>query len=387
MRPYPVSVRQNPPMPAAELETIVDPAAFAALGEEWDALVRAQSRSSPFQLQGWLVPWWERFGANARLAVEVARRDGRLVAALPLFEQRRPGLVVGRLLGEKRAEIADLLLAPDEPAETARALVDRVRADVLHVFGLPADSLLERALAPEPVRKIVRAEAPLLRAQPTWEETAAAAMSGQRKRLQRKRLRQLEEQGAVELTVARSLEELEPALEDAFRLHELRWGGQPDQSGFVTPEGKEFHRAALRALAPAGVPRIALLELDGRTIGFYYYLALGERVCGADMAYDPEYARFSPGWLATLHMLEVAIDDGARVVEFLGGTEEYKTQMTDELAPLHEALARPRTPAARVYVAAVLGALAARRRLKESERIRRLYYDGLAPLRRLIASR
>jgi CelD/BcsL family acetyltransferase involved in cellulose biosynthesis len=373
-------------MSGTEFETITTIDGFAALAE-WDELVRSQPRSSPFLLLGWLLPWWRRFGDGRRLAVQVARRDGRLVGALPFYEETRLGVRVAHFLGDKRAEIADLLLAPGEDEQTARELVDRVDAHAIHVFGLPAESRLAAALAPVEVRKVVRAEAPLLRAQGSWEDVVAATMSGQRKRLQRKRLRQLEEHGAVEFVVARTLEELEPALEEAFRLHELRWAGQPDQSGFVTEEGKAFHRDALRALAPTGVPRIASLLLDGRTIGFYYYLALGERVCGADMAYDPAFGRFSPGWLATLHMLEVAIGDGAREVEFLGGTEEYKTQMTDELAPLHEALARPRTPLARLYVEGTLGALAARRRLKESERVRKLYYDGLAPLRRRIASR
>ena len=41
-----------------------------------------------------------------------------------------------------------------------------------------------------------------------------------------------------------------------MHLHELRWSGRPDGSGFATAEGRRFHRAALaRLAADAGIVR------------------------------------------------------------------------------------------------------------------------------------
>src|SRR4029450_3803350 len=58
------------------------PEAFAALGPEWDELVRSMRRPSPFLLHTWLTEWWRHYGEGNELCVLVAHRDGRLVGAL-----------------------------------------------------------------------------------------------------------------------------------------------------------------------------------------------------------------------------------------------------------------------------------------------------------------
>jgi CelD/BcsL family acetyltransferase involved in cellulose biosynthesis len=343
------------------------------LGEEWDLLIRSAERSSPFLLRGWLVPWLRIYGENGAPMVLIARRDGRLVAALPMHVRQRFGVLVAGFAGGRHSEIADLVLAPGEDEATARAVVQQLDADVIHVFGLPAGSALERAVAPERLRGAVRAEAPVLIIDASWDELYATRLSSQRKKNHRKRLRQLQAEGSVDFRVVREAPELEGALEEAFRLHALRWDGRPDRSGFTTAKGKEFHRAAVRALAPDSVPVIVLVLLDGRPIAHYYYLRLGERAVAGDMAFDPAYAAFSPGWIATIHTLEVAARDGAAVFEFLGGTEEYKLLFADGDAPLSEAVGCARTLRGRVYQEGMVAALRLRRRLKESARARRLY--------------
>src|SRR3954469_15849299 len=80
--------------------TISSEESFAALGAEWDALVRAMPRPSPFLLHGWLTEWWRHYGDSAGLRVHVARRDGRLAGALPLHVVRHSGLRVLRFLGD-----------------------------------------------------------------------------------------------------------------------------------------------------------------------------------------------------------------------------------------------------------------------------------------------
>src|SRR5690349_3886461 len=54
-----------------EVETIADERDFAALHGEWDALVLAMPRPSPFLLHGWLLAWWRHHGTGA-LQVHVA---------------------------------------------------------------------------------------------------------------------------------------------------------------------------------------------------------------------------------------------------------------------------------------------------------------------------
>lgn len=366
------------------VETIEDADGFARLGGEWDALVLAQPRPSPFMLHGWLLEWIRHYGSTGDVRVHVVRREGRLVAALPLIARRTAGLRVLQLLGGTQSALGDLLLAEGEGDDAARAAAAPLADgghDLADLFGLPAGSRLARA---EPgLRLIERVEAPVLDLSAGWEAVYNEKTSSKKRNLHRRRRRQLSEQGSS-LTVrhARTLDELEPALEAAFRLHELRWSGRPDGSGFATETGKGFHRAALRAVAGLDVPRIVTLELDGRPIAFHYYFLLAGRMVVHRLAFDPALGRFSPGLVNTLDALEAAAGEGATFVEYLGGDERYKLELADRLEPLHQALGLARTPQGRLVVAARLGVIRGRRRLKRSPALRRLYLDGLAPLRR-----
>jgi CelD/BcsL family acetyltransferase involved in cellulose biosynthesis len=372
------------------VETIRSAETLAALpAAEWDTLVLAQPRPSPFLLHAWVVEWARHYEDAAELQVHVARRDGELVAALPLIVQRVHGLRLLQFVGATQSALGDLLLRDAGDREAAAALVAASRReeyDLADLFGLPGESRLADAAAGESLRLIQRVEAPVLDLTPGWDEVYRAKTGSKKRNLHRRRRRQLAEQGsALDVDVAGSPDELAVALEDAFRLHELRWAGRPDGSHFATPVGKRLHRAAIQALAPEGIPRIVTLRLDGRAIAFHYFFLLAGRMYVHRLAFDPALARFSPGLVNTLDALEVAAAAGATRVEYLGGDERYKLELSDGLEPLHQGLGLARTPQGRAVAAARLGIIHARRRLKRSPRLRRLYVEGLAPARRLAA--
>jgi len=366
------------------VSTISDLAEFATLRPEWDALVTAMDRPSPFVLHGWLLEWWRHLG-RGRLTVHVAREDDRLTGALPMFVERRLGLDVARFIGRDAAALADVLVADGADPSTAALLVDQAAgsgADFADLFGLPESSRLAAVAGEERLTVIPRAEAPVLDLEPGWEAVYRAKTSAKRRSLHRRRRRQLERFGAVTFEVARDLEELAPALEEAFRLHAARWRDRPEASGFATPAGQAFQRAALGALAPLDVPRIGLLRVAGRAVACNYYFLLERCMYFHELAFDPVLARWSPGQVATLDSLEAAAAEGARRVEFLGGAERYKLELADRLEPLHQGLGLATGLRGRAAVGARLGAVHARRRLKDTS-ARRLYYDGLAPARRV----
>jgi CelD/BcsL family acetyltransferase involved in cellulose biosynthesis len=368
------------------LETLTDAAELEALGEQWDTLVRAMPRPSPFLLHGWLCAWWAHYGARGELRVHVAREDGRLLAALPLWVRRRAGVRVSSFLGGDASALADLLVADGAPPSTAAALAAHAGADstdVADLFGLPGESVLAGAVGPGALTLVPRAAAPVLDLHPSWEEVYRARTSAKRRSLHRRRRRQLGALGPLSIELARTPEELAPALEEAFRLHDLRWRDRPEASGFATPAGRAFHRAALRSIAGVGVPRILLVRVGGRAIACNYFLLLGECMYFHELAFDPAFARVSPGQVATLDALAAAAGEGARRVEFLGGTERYKLELADRVEPLYEGIGLAHTRRGRAAATVRLAALGARRTLKRTP-VRRVYYDHLAPVHRAI---
>ena len=373
---------------SVQAETIRDAEGLAALpADEWDALVRAQPRPSPFMLHGWLAEWARHYAHIGELEVHVARRDGKLVAALPLIVQRKGALRLLRFLGTTQSALGDLLVLEAGDREAADAVVAPLKSsryDLADLFGLTAQNALARALPTSQLRLIERVEAPVLDLSAGWDAVYAEKTGSKKRNLHRRRRRQLSELGTLETELARTPEDLARALEDAFTLHELRWAGRPDLSQFVTPVGKEFHRAALRRLAEQDIPRIVTLRLDGRAIAFHYYFMFDNRMYVHRLAFDPELARFSPGLVNTLDALEAASAEGAQLVEYLGGDERYKLELSDRFEPLYQGLGIARTPQGHAVAAGRVAAIHARLRLKRSARVRRLYVDGLAPARQAL---
>ena len=340
-------------------------------------------RPSPFLLHGWISEWWRHYGNGAALAVHVARRGDTLVGALPLSSRRRFGLRVTEFVGGTKAPLADLMVSSDEGAETAALLAGRAResgGDFADLFGLPAESRLAEALPAESLTFIERLEAPVLDLGAGWD-AVYEGLSAKTRADRRRHRRQLDAAGAAEISLARTAEDLGPALEDAFRLHALRWSGRRDASGFATPVGKAFYRAALLRLAEQDVPRLVTLSLDGRPIAFALYLQLERTIYGLTMAFDPAFARFSPGMETLFSALEAGAGEGVRRVEFLGAAAEHKLRLTNRLEPIYEGLGLASTLRGRAAVEALTGGIRVRRLLKRSQTARKLYYRLPRPLR------
>jgi CelD/BcsL family acetyltransferase involved in cellulose biosynthesis len=370
---------------AASIERISTGEAFEALAGEWDDLVRAMPRPSPFMLHGWLAEWWRHYGQGAELAVVVARDDGRLVGALPLVVRRRAGLRVASFMGDRLAVLPDLLLSEDADESVSGRLTEWLAGGGCHVadfHGLPAESRIAAALGPR-LGVTERCEAPVLDLAAGWDEVYRAKTTSKKRNLHRRRRRQLGELGELTVSVAREPDELAFALEDAFWLHALRWEGRPDGSGFTTPIGMDFHRAALRRLAAGDVARIITLRVDRRPIAFHYWFALAGCMYVHRLAFDPAVGRWSPGVVNTLDAIEAAAEEGMTRVEFLGGGERYKVELADEFAPLYHGFGVASGLRGRAYAAAHIAEIRTRLALKRSPRVHRLYFDDLAPARRL----
>jgi CelD/BcsL family acetyltransferase involved in cellulose biosynthesis len=344
-------------------------------------------RPSPFLLHAWLAAWWRHHAAPGRdLQVHAARRGDRLVGALPLFAERRRGVRVARFVGGPDSALADVLLAHDENREAATALAEAAAAeanDVADLFGLPAASRLEDALGPGRLVLVPRIAAPVLDLDAGWEAVYGERTSAKRRKFHRRSRRQLAELGALEARIARTPAEVDAALGDAFALHALRWRDRPDESGFASPAGRAFQRDALGALAGEDVVRVTTLRLAGRPLAFTSYFLVAGCVVVHRLAFDPEFASFSPGVLALHDALAAASAEGACRVEFLGGAEPYKRALADRLEPLHEGLGLARGARGRAALAGRRAAIVARRELGRRPALRHAWYEGLAPVRRL----
>jgi len=359
------------------VSAIADPEAFEAVAERWDALVRRSERPTPFVLYGFLAARFAELFGRDELLILCAWRGSRLVAAIPLVIRRQYGIRIAELLSGWYAG-ADFLLADDEPVSTLKSLLDQRGSypfAYLRVYGLKSDAVLLRTLPGRSSHVLAeRNGAPVAEMPDGWEVHYRSKTTSKRRGKDRRALRDLGEQGHVEFTLARTPEDVADALEEAFRLHDLRWRGRADDhANFTTPEGRRFHRAAARTLAEADVARIVVLRVAGRAIAFHYYFALGDTMFIHRLAFDPQFASCSPGVLATLRAMELASDEGLSRIEFLRGEERYKLQLADRVEPLSWATALERVPDGAIFAACERVAYRMREIAKRSEVTRSLY--------------
>lgn len=333
-------------------------------------------RPSPYLLHEWLSAWARHYVAPGALRIVTARDDGVLVGVFPLFLQRRWGLNVAGFPGGNEAALSDLIVRAEDRDTVGRGLIAaaaRGDHDYVDLFGFPLDGSLSELHDARELEVLERVVAPVLDLAPGFDTVYMSHTTSKRRNSDRRRERQLHAEGRVDVTVARTADDLRAALESAFDLHRLRWAGRPDGSDFASARGAAFQRAAIAALAPLGVPRIVTVSLDDRPIAFHYSFLLEERLYVHRLAFDPTQSRFGPGWLCMLEALKAGDADGAKLVEYLGGDESYKLEFADRVEPLGQAVGLATSLRGRAAAAVRIRAIRARLRLKHSPTARRLH--------------
>jgi CelD/BcsL family acetyltransferase involved in cellulose biosynthesis len=343
----------------------IDLAELAGRAQEWDAVVEAGPRPSPFMLAAWIESWCSAFSANpASHALTVAERDGALRAVLPLRIARRGLLRTLELVGGDEAAPSDLALHPGEPAATAGAVIRAVRSwggfDNACLAGLDASGTL--CSHAEGLTLVPRLDGPVITvAMPTWSEHVESMLPRDTRKSHRRRLRRLEQTGKLRVEVRGDA----AALEAAFAIHDRRWArGRRDGSTFAAGRGREHHRRAFATLACRGRARIALVTLDAEPIAFQYLLEAGASAVCFRTGYDPAHAANSPGTIALHAALEDAVARGVRQIELLGSAEPYKRTIATGARPMAWGIGWARTPHGHAAALAERTRIEARRRLR-----------------------
>ena len=87
----------------------------------------------------------------------------------------------------------------------------------------------------------------------------------------------------------------------------------------------EFVPSLIRQLATAGMLRLGIARLSGRTIAAQLWIVDKQKASIYKVAYHGDFASYSPGTVLTAHVLQHVIDlDHVAEVDFLIGDDKYK---------------------------------------------------------------
>ncbi|MGW7054136.1 GNAT family N-acetyltransferase [Streptomyces sp. NPDC054887] len=304
-----------------------DPARFARLQPEWDALHRRCAASTPFQSHAWLHSWWLSYGTRGRLRVVLARRDGRLVGAAPLMLVHRPmPLLVP--LGGAISDFADVLVDDEETPGALTALergLDRAaRQAVIDLRevrpGAAAEQLYERWTGAR--ARLTDSTCMELPAEPI--DGLVGRMPSSRAQRVRAKLRKIDALG-VEARVV-SEPEVPAAVGRLLRLHEEQWRGRGVNVEHLRPRfAAHLVRAGQRMLRD-GDAALTEFRLGGEVVAVSMTLQSGLLSGGYLYGADPALRdrKVDVTTMLLRHEAQLAADSGRAVLSLLRGSEAYK---------------------------------------------------------------
>ncbi len=266
-----------------------------AVATDWRAL--AERALVPAGLNGpeLLLPLLECARA-ARLATVSAA--GELLLAMPLA-RRRPGLL-GSLITPLRPSGL-----PHVDSEMAAAALEALLAGSgrpLLLRGIPAEGPFWAALIAAAGRLAIlsRWQRAALRPSGDFEGWYQRNIDGKRRKEYRRLRARLAGEGPVTLQELAPGGNLQPFMAELLTLEAAGWKGRRGTAIACDPSLAAAFTAACEGLHCAGKLRFWSLRCGARTLASLYAVKEGDTLWLGKIAYDEEFARFSPGVLLIL---------------------------------------------------------------------------------------
>lgn len=293
---------------------------------EWDALLNRSPSNNIFLTAAWLSAWAGTIGREAKLLGITIRRSGKLLAAA-VFEVREGVLL---LAGRGASDYVDILIDGDVPdSQRGSLLRDLLTAACTNVAEfryfqlnrLRESSPLVRALNQEQIPGYYPTRTATIGAPQMDMATVEDRLKKKRFKRRENRLKRAGEVGCVAHT---NSADVEHQLEQFIDLHKRRWAHTPTPSKFNDPEQQAFLETLTRRLGDTDTLRYTTLTLDGALIAAHYGFLHNDTFTFYKPAYDPDYAKVTPGDVILKRLLEQARDESAELFDFSIGEESYK---------------------------------------------------------------
>ena len=328
------------------------------LGAEWRELHAASPAATPFQSHAWIAAWARAYVAPGRLRVVLARRDGRLVAALPLHLERRGPWRVLAPLGGAISDHTDGLFEPHADDAVRAALTDALlREPGWSVVDLPeirpgADVLAWVDSWPGRVTRLPASTCLELPAQPVTE--LLTRMPGRTANTMRRKLRKIDGVGIV----VRDAEpgDLPEAVGALLRLHAEQWAGRGGTPEHFTDRFRTHLTEAVTGLAADGGAAVAEYRLDGELLLSQILLTGHDELSYYLAGISPRLReKVDAAALLVQHDVETAVERGLSRYSMLRGLEDYKLRWRPDVVVQERVLlVRPGASTGAGHPAAVL---------------------------------
>jgi CelD/BcsL family acetyltransferase involved in cellulose biosynthesis len=318
------------------VEVISDLGSLVSAKPAWDRLVDLAGIDHPFLCHDWIRSWWESFGTGRKLNVLLVKDGEEVVGIAPLMlsRQRMYGVPVRELgfIYNDHTPRFDFIVARNHaPVYEAvwRHLLDRREEwDLLKLCQIDSGSqtLLEVPLLAEAsgcqVGTWPSVESPYLRMEGSFDQYFKSLNTGLRQNLKR-RMKRLEERGAVEFESVSAEDQIDSSLPEAFRMEAASWKGSAGTAIGCHPELQKFYSSVAHRAAHRGALSLTFLRVNGQRVAFDLSLIHNKKRFVLKPGYLQEYRTCSPGQQLTAMTIRDAYERGLTEIDFLGAAEDW----------------------------------------------------------------
>jgi hypothetical protein len=291
--------------------------------EQWEALAARALEPNPFYEPWMLMPALRAFGEGRKLKLVLIFDPTRLGSSQrpalrgffpleikPAYEGLGTKLPLKTLSlwRHKYCYICTPLVGAERARDTIEAFFDWIEREN---FGCPLMEL-EQIPGEGPFRQLLvdhfnmsgrlsfvsesftRA---LFRPSASAEDYLSAALPGIRRKELRRLEKRLSETSRLEYSELGPGAEVEGWISEFLELEAISWKGQEGRALLSKPEDRDFFTEAARSAFREGRLMMLSLRLDGRPIAYKCNFTASGGSFAFKIAYDDDYARFSPGVL------------------------------------------------------------------------------------------
>jgi CelD/BcsL family acetyltransferase involved in cellulose biosynthesis len=309
-----------------KVTTLKTAEAAKQIASEWSALWERCPNATTFQRPEWIISWIDTFRPREPLILEI-REYGKLVAVAPFLIYEEGSQRILGLMGGGVSDYLDILAEPDRCQQTLSEIMSFITQsqfywDVLSLTDLPVASPLLKFAGESGLKQShhdICSELVL----PSDVEHLKNVISKHKYENLRNARSRMQRSGEAQIELA-TQETSNEFLNALFELHAMRWKEFGESGVLADPQIQTFHRKLAPELLDRKVLRFYGLRLEGRIIATLYSFFEREAVYCYLQGFDPTYASLSAGTVLLGAVIEGAISEGKKRVDFLRGQEAYK---------------------------------------------------------------
>lgn len=298
--------------------------------DEWNALVKSSSQNCVFLTNEWFCTWFENFGESYQLCVLLFRdQKNRLFGAAPLMKAEGH---VQFMASNEVTDYCDFIIERGREEEFFRIFLEYWQKEFeqkkyLHLINIheesPTLSMLPRMADEHHLKHSVleKEVASGLDLPLTYEDYLKNLVRKNRHELRRKQ-RKIESQKDLNQKRVNDPEGVSKNIDIFIELHKK---SSLSKREFWKKKGMEpFFRTITALFAANGWIEFNVLrfqdDLAAMLLNFVYH----DEIYFYNIAFNPNYAPFSPGIYLFNQSIRRAIEDNLRRADFLRGREKYK---------------------------------------------------------------